>query len=66
MPSRSPLSCSSLPCFGDPHVPFTFLRTRLGRSDLLNEYIAYLGGVWRACPPEVNAPGDWFGMNLFD
>jgi deferrochelatase/peroxidase EfeB len=50
----------------DPHVPFTFLQTRLGRSDLLNEYIAHLGGVRRARPPGVNAPGDWFGKNLFD
>jgi deferrochelatase/peroxidase EfeB len=66
IPARSPLSCSSSPCSGDPHVPFTFLQTRLGRSDLLNGYIAHLGGVRRACPPEVNAPGDWFGMNLFD
>lgn len=49
----------------DPHAQFKVIQTRLGRSDLLNEYIAHIGGgVW-ACPPGVGAPGDWFGKALF-
>jgi deferrochelatase/peroxidase EfeB len=49
----------------DPHAQFKVIQTRLGRSDLLNEYIAHIGGgVW-ACPPGVSAPGDWFGKALF-
>ena len=47
-------------------MPFTFLQTRLGRSDLLNQYMAHFWGVRRPCPPGANAPGDWFGKNLFD
>ncbi len=49
----------------DPHAQFKVLQTRLGRSDLLNEYIAHIGGGLWACPPGVSAPGDWFGKNLF-
>lgn len=54
-------------CFQrDPHAQFKVLQTRLGRSDLLNEYIAHIGGgVW-ACPPGVSEPGDWYGKSLFD
>ena len=49
----------------DPHAQFKVLQTRLGRSDLLNEYIAHIGGgVW-ACPPGLSAPGDWYGKALF-
>ncbi len=49
----------------DPHAQFKALQTRLGRSDLLNEYIAHIGGGLWACPPGVSGPGDWFGKALF-
>ncbi|GGM15083.1 iron uptake transporter deferrochelatase/peroxidase subunit [Nakamurella endophytica] len=50
----------------DPHAQFKVLQTRLGKSDLMNEYIAHIGGgVW-ACPPGVRQAGDWFGRSLFD
>ena len=49
----------------DPQKQFKALQTRLGRSDLLNEYIAHIGGGLWACPPGVSAPGDWFGRDLF-
>ncbi|MGS0686064.1 iron uptake transporter deferrochelatase/peroxidase subunit [Nakamurella sp. GG22] len=49
----------------DPQKQFKALQTRLGRSDLLNEYIAHIGGGLWACPPGVSAPGDWFGRSLF-
>jgi deferrochelatase/peroxidase EfeB len=49
----------------DPQAQFKALQTRLGRSDLLNEYIAHIGGGLWACPPGVSGPGDWFGKSLF-
>jgi deferrochelatase/peroxidase EfeB len=49
----------------DPQAQFKVLQTRLGRSDLLNEYIAHIGGGLWACPPGVSGPGDWFGKALF-
>ncbi len=49
----------------DPQTQFKALQTRLGRSDLLNEYIAHVGGGLWACPPGVSGPGDWFGKALF-
>ena len=49
----------------DPQAQFKALQTRLGRSDLLNEYIAHIGGGLWACPPGVSGPGDWFGKALF-
>ena len=48
----------------DPQTQFKVLQTRLGRSDLLNEYIAHIGGGLWACPPGVSGPGDWFGKSL--
>ncbi|MTD16194.1 deferrochelatase/peroxidase EfeB [Nakamurella sp. YIM 132087] len=49
----------------DPHAQFKVVQARLGSTDLLNEYIAHIGGgVW-ACPPGVTAAGDWFGKRLF-
>jgi deferrochelatase/peroxidase EfeB len=49
----------------DPHAQFKVLQNRLGARDLLNEYIAHIGGgVW-AVPPGVQAAGDWFGKQLF-
>jgi len=48
----------------DPHAQFKVLQSRLGQFDLLNEYIAHIGGgVW-AVPPGVSAAGDWFGKAL--
>jgi deferrochelatase/peroxidase EfeB len=49
----------------DPQTQFKALQTRLGKSDLLNEYIAHIGGGLWGCPPGVSAPGDWFGKALF-
>ena len=49
----------------DPQAQFKVLQTRLGKSDLLNEYIAHIGGGLWACPPGVSGPGDWFGKQLF-
>lgn len=49
----------------DPQAQFKVLQTRLGKSDLLNEYIAHIGGGLWGCPPGVGAPGDWFGKALF-
>jgi deferrochelatase/peroxidase EfeB len=49
----------------DPHTQFKVLQSRLGQFDLLNEYIAHIGGgVW-AVPPGLSAAGDWFGKHLF-
>ncbi len=49
----------------NPHTQFKVLQTKLGSSDLMNEYIAHIGGgVW-ACPPGVSEAGDWFGRSLF-
>ena len=53
-------------CFQrDPHAQFKVIQTRLGKTDLLNEYIAHIGGGLFACPPGVREPGDWFGKALF-
>ena len=49
----------------DPQAQFKVIQSRLGRSDLLNEYIAHIGGGLWACPPGVSGPGDWFGKSLF-
>ena len=49
----------------DPQTQFKALQTRLGKSDLLNEYIAHIGGGLWACPGGVSGPGDWFGKKLF-
>jgi len=44
---------------------FRALQTKLGTSDLLNEYITHIGGGTWACPPGVSKAGDWFGKALF-
>jgi deferrochelatase/peroxidase EfeB len=49
----------------DPQAQFKVIQTRLGKSDLLGEYIAHIGGGLWACPPGVSGPGDWFGKALF-
>ncbi|WP_134322585.1 iron uptake transporter deferrochelatase/peroxidase subunit [Cumulibacter soli] len=53
-------------CFQqDPHTQFAVLQEKLGKSDLLNEYIAHVSsGVW-AVPPGLSEPGDWYGKKLF-
>ncbi len=38
----------------DPQAQFKVIQTRLGKSDLLNEYIAHIGGGLWACPPGVS------------
>jgi deferrochelatase/peroxidase EfeB len=49
----------------NPHTQFKALQSKLGLSDLLNEYITHIGsGVW-AVPPGVSQAGDWFGKSLF-
>ena len=50
----------------DPHAQFRVLQTRLGTSDLLNEYITHIGGGLWACPPGISRQGDWFGGALFE
>jgi deferrochelatase/peroxidase EfeB len=50
----------------DPQAQFKVIQTRLGKSDLLNEYIAHIGGGLWACPPGISGPGDWFGKALFN
>src|SRR5664279_5461565 len=42
----------------DPQAQFKVLQTRLGKSDLLGEYIAHIGGGLWACPPGVSGAGD--------
>jgi deferrochelatase/peroxidase EfeB len=49
----------------NPHTQFKVLQSRLGASDLLNEYIDHIGGGIWACPPGVRQAGDWFGKPLF-
>ena len=49
----------------DPHKQFVVLQTRLGKSDLMNEYITHIGGGTWACPPGLSKPGDWYGKKLF-
>ncbi|MET3804416.1 deferrochelatase/peroxidase EfeB [Nakamurella sp. UYEF19] len=49
----------------NPHTQFKVLQSRLGSADLLNEYIAHIGGGIWACPPGVAAAGDWFGKAIF-
>jgi deferrochelatase/peroxidase EfeB len=44
---------------------FRVLQSKLGASDLLNEYIVHIGGGTWACPPGVGKAGDWFGKALF-
>ena len=49
----------------NPHTQFKALQSKLGASDLLNEYIAHIGGGIWAIPPGVGQAGDWFGKSLF-
>ena len=50
----------------DPQTQFKVLQTKMGRSDLLGEYISTIGGGLWACPPGISGPGDWYGEALFD
>jgi deferrochelatase/peroxidase EfeB len=49
----------------DPRKQFIPIQTRLGRNDLLNEYIKHTGSGIFAVPPGISAAGDWFGKGLF-
>ena len=40
------------------------LQTRLGRTDLLNEYVAHIGSGVFAFPPGLSGAGDWYGKAL--
>jgi deferrochelatase/peroxidase EfeB len=54
-------------CFQrDAHAQFAALQTRLGSSDLMNEYVAHLSSALFAVPPGLSAAGDWYGKALFD
>ncbi len=48
------------------HDQFAVLQRRLGREDLLNEYIQHTSSGLFACPPGLSAPGDWWGKQLFE
>lgn len=49
----------------NPHTQFKALQIKLGSGDLMNEYVAHIGGGIWACPPGVAEAGDWFGKTLF-
>jgi deferrochelatase/peroxidase EfeB len=49
----------------DPRRQFVPIQTRLGTSDLLNEYIRHTGSALFAVPPGLRGPGDWWGKSLF-
>lgn len=51
-------------CFTKDPDNFTRLQTKLGRSDLLNEYIAHIGSGLFAVPP-APARGGYLGQALF-
>ncbi len=54
-------------CFQrDAHAQFAVLQTRLGSSDLMNEYVAHVSSALFAVPPGLSAAGDWYGKALFD
>ena len=50
----------------DPHRQFAAIQRRLGRHDLLNEYIRHTGSALFAVPPGLLGPGDYYGRALFD
>ena len=49
----------------DPRMQFVPIQTRLGTSDLLNEYIRHTGSALFAVPPGLTGAGDWWGKSLF-
>ena len=49
----------------DPRTQFVPIQTRLGTSDLLNEYIRHTGSALFAVPPGLTGAGDWWGKSLF-
>jgi len=49
----------------DPQAQFKVLQTRLGTSDLLNEYTTHIGGGLWACPGGIRGPGGRYGEALF-
>ena len=44
---------------------FVPLQTRLAQSDLMNEYVRYIGSAVFAIPPGVASPGEYVGQDLF-
>ena len=50
----------------DPGKQFIPIQRRLGRHDLLNEYIRHTGSAVFAVPPGLHAAGDYYGKALFD
>ena len=44
---------------------FVPLQTRLSRSDLMNEYVRYVGSAVFAIPPGVTSPDRYVGQELF-
>ncbi|WP_375499951.1 iron uptake transporter deferrochelatase/peroxidase subunit [uncultured Jatrophihabitans sp.] len=49
----------------DPRKQFVPIQTRLGTSDLLNEYIRHTSSALFAVPPGLSEAGDWWGKSLF-
>ena len=63
-PASWPPACSSSPSSGIRTPSSRCCRPGSGRNDLLNEYIAHIGGgVW-AVPPGLSGAGDWYGKAL--
>lgn len=49
----------------NPSRQFVPIQQRLGRNDLLNEYIRHTASALFAVPPGLPAPGDYYGKSLF-
>jgi deferrochelatase/peroxidase EfeB len=49
----------------DPRTAFVPIQRNLARSDEMNEYTRHISSGLFACPPGVNAPGDFWGSTLF-
>lgn len=48
----------------DLDAQFVPLQTRLSQSDLMNEYVRYVGSAVFAIPPGVTSPGRYVGQEL--
>lgn len=49
----------------DLDTQFVPLQTRLSQSDLMNEYVRYIGSAVFAIPPGVSSPDRYIGQELF-
>jgi deferrochelatase/peroxidase EfeB len=49
----------------DPRKQFVPIQRQLARHDVMNEYIRHVSSGLFACPPGVNAQGDFWGHTLF-